>query len=61
MLRGATWSAEAIAGTAVFKIVVSRDSMKKATAISHGSNRRVDSGKGGEDAAVSVEKDELST
>jgi hypothetical protein len=49
-----------MAGTAVFKIVVSRDSMKKATAISHGSNRRVDSGSGGEDAAVPVEKDKLS-
>ena len=36
MLRGATWRAEEIAGTAVFRIVVSSDSMKKATATSHG-------------------------
>jgi hypothetical protein len=38
MLNGATLSASAIAGTAVFKIVVSNDSMKNATATSHGSN-----------------------
>src|ERR1700691_5775383 len=39
MLSGATWSAAAIAGTAVLRIVVSSDSMKNATAISHGSRR----------------------
>ena len=39
MLSGATCSAAAIAGTAVFRIVVSSDSMKKATATSQGSNR----------------------
>ena len=39
MLSGATPSALAIAGTAVFRIVVSSDSMKNATATSHGSSR----------------------
>jgi hypothetical protein len=39
MLRGATPRAEEIAGTAVFRIVVSSDSMKKATATSHGRSR----------------------
>src|SRR5580704_10677877 len=39
MLSGATWSAAAIAGTAVLRIVVSSDSIKNATAISHGSRR----------------------
>ena len=39
MLRGPTWSAAEIAGTAVLRIVVSSDSMKKATATSHGSSR----------------------
>src|SRR5213592_1648879 len=38
MLSGATSSAFAMAGTAVFRIVVSSDSMKKATATSHGNN-----------------------
>ena len=37
MLSGATCMAPAIAGRAVFRIVVSSDSMKKATATSHGS------------------------
>lgn len=39
MLRGATLSASEMAGTAVFRIVVSRDSMKNATATSHGKSR----------------------
>jgi hypothetical protein len=39
MLRGATPSAEEMAGTAVLRIVVSSDSIKKATATSHGKNR----------------------
>jgi hypothetical protein len=39
MLSGATPRAEDIAGTAVFRIVVSNDSMKKATATSHGKSR----------------------
>src|SRR5206468_4700171 len=42
MLSGATASAFAMAGTAVFRIVVSSDSMKKATATSHGNNRFTD-------------------
>ena len=36
MASGPTWSASATAGTAVFRIVVSSDSMKKATATSQG-------------------------
>jgi hypothetical protein len=39
MLSGATLSASEIAGTAVFKIVVSSDSIKNATATSHGKSR----------------------
>jgi hypothetical protein len=39
MLRGATPSADEIAGTAVLRIVVSSDSIKKATATSQGSRR----------------------
>jgi hypothetical protein len=39
MLRGATPRAEEMAGTAVLRIVVSSDSMKKATATSHGRSR----------------------
>jgi len=39
MLRGATLSASEMAGTAVFRMVVSRDSMKNATATSHGKSR----------------------
>src|SRR5277367_1823924 len=46
MLSGATTSALAIAGTAVFRIVVSSDSMKKATATSQGNNRFTDSAGG---------------
>jgi hypothetical protein len=44
MLRGVTASACDIAGTAVFKIVVSSDSMKNATATSHGSTRFMERG-----------------
>src|ERR1700722_19786035 len=39
MLSGGTVSASEIAGTAVFRIVVSSDSMKNATATSHGRSR----------------------
>src|ERR1700722_12609048 len=39
MLKGGTWSACAIAGTAVLRMVVSKDSMKKPTATSQGSSR----------------------
>src|SRR5271170_6104806 len=46
MLSGATTSALAIAGTAVFRMVVSSDSMKKATATSQGNNRFTDSAGG---------------
>ena len=39
MLKGATPRALAIAGTAVFRIVVSNACMKNATATSHGKKR----------------------
>ena len=39
MLKTGTSSACAMAGTAVFRIVVSNDSMKNPTATSHGNNR----------------------
>jgi hypothetical protein len=39
MLSGATPRAEEMAGTAVLRIVVSSDSMKNATATSHGKIR----------------------
>jgi hypothetical protein len=39
MLSGVTANALAMTGTAVFKMVVSSDSMKKATATNHGSIR----------------------
>src|SRR5580698_2283411 len=39
MASGPTWSAAATAGTAVLRIVVSNDSMKKATATSQGNMR----------------------
>jgi hypothetical protein len=39
MLSGATFNASEMAGTAVLRIVVSRDSMKNATATSHGKSR----------------------
>src|SRR5450755_4634769 len=46
MLRGGTLSACAMAGTAVFRIVVSSDSMKNPTATSHGTSRLAVSLKG---------------
>src|SRR5271156_2752393 len=46
MVRGATWSAAAMVGTPVFRIVVSSDSMKNATAINHGRSRLLESGSG---------------
>src|ERR1700722_5016999 len=46
MLSGGTSSACAMAGTAVFKMVVSNDSMKKPTATNHGSSRLAVSLKG---------------
>ena len=39
MLSGTTSSASAIVGTAVFRMVVSIDSIRNATATSHGSRR----------------------
>jgi hypothetical protein len=39
MFKGETWSAAEMAGTAVFRMVVSSDSMKNATATSHGKTR----------------------
>jgi hypothetical protein len=49
MLSGATPKAEEMAGTAVLRIVVSRDSMKKATATSHGKIRLAASDRAGKD------------
>jgi hypothetical protein len=43
MLSGATSKAREMAGTAVFRIVVSSDSMKKATATSQGNRRLLES------------------
>jgi hypothetical protein len=56
MLNGATWIAAAIAGTPVFRIVVSSDSMKNATAISHGSSRMLEAANDGcgERASIGV-------
>src|SRR5579863_2441937 len=51
MLRGATLSASEITGTAVFRMVVSSDSMKNATATSQGSSRLLESA-GGDAEAV---------
>ena len=59
MLSGATASAFAIVGTAVFKIVVSSDSMKKATATSHGNNRFTDSPGIAGDAETTLELAEI--
>jgi hypothetical protein len=42
MLSGATLSAAAMEGTAVFRIVVSNDSMKNATATNQGTKRALD-------------------
>ncbi len=44
MLSGETSSAREIDGTAVLRMVVSSDSMKKATATSHGNNALAASG-----------------
>jgi hypothetical protein len=54
MLSGATWSAAAIVGTAVFRIVVSSDSIKNATAISHGSRRLLEAGSEGSGEGASI-------
>jgi hypothetical protein len=48
MLRGVTPSAEEMVGTAVLRIVVSSDSMKKATATSQG-KRRLEASVGADD------------
>src|ERR1700684_3610428 len=47
MLSGTTCNALAIAGSAVLRIVVSSDSMKNATATSHGSTRFADTVRAG--------------
>ena len=53
MLSGATLRASAMAGTAVFRIVVSSDSMKNATATSHGKRRLLEAdGEDGYEAAL---------
>src|ERR1700677_2286121 len=48
MLRGAMPRAEEMAGTAVFRIVVSSDSIKNATATSHG-KRRLETSEGSDE------------
>src|ERR1035437_3008601 len=55
MLSGATWRAAAIVGTAVFRIVVSSDSMKNATAISQGSSRLLEPAPQGCGGETSIE------
>jgi hypothetical protein len=52
MLSGATWRAAEMAGTAVFRMVVSSDSMKNATATSHGRRRLEASGWGATEGAL---------
>jgi hypothetical protein len=60
MLRGATPSAEEMAGTAVLRIVVSSDSIKKATATSHGRSRlEVSEGPDEDGAAIEDAIDEF--
>jgi hypothetical protein len=55
MLSGATLRASEIAGTAVFRMVVSSDSIKNATATSHGSNRMLEGPGGGCEEAAALE------
>jgi len=52
MLSGATFRAAAIAGTAVFRIVVSSDSIKNATATSHGKNCLLEADNGVEEVLM---------
>jgi hypothetical protein len=59
MLSGATTNALAMAGTAVFKIVVSNDSMKKATATSQGNKRFTDVLGSAGGIATTLEFDEI--
>jgi hypothetical protein len=59
MLSGATWSASEIAGTAVFRIGVSSDSIKNATATSHGKSRLLDADGVKKDDGAVVELIEL--
>lgn len=54
MLSGPTWRAAEIAGTAVFRMVVSSDSMKNATATSHG-NSRLLAGEGASETVIAFE------
>jgi hypothetical protein len=58
MLRGPTWSAAEIVGTAVLRMVVSSDSIKNATATSHGS-RRLLVGEGTPETTAAFEELEL--
>jgi hypothetical protein len=59
MLSGVMLRASEMAGTAVLRMVVSSDSMKKATATSHGSKRKAASEGTGASAAVLEVGDEL--
>src|ERR1700677_2145770 len=58
MFRGATCKAAAIVGTAVFRIVVSSDSMKNATAMSHGRRRLLASARVGGEVEPATGPDE---
>src|ERR1700720_2964610 len=53
MPRGATPRAEEMAGTAVLRIVVSSDPMKKATATSHGRSR-LEASEGSDEDGVAI-------
>jgi hypothetical protein len=59
MLSGATWTAAAIVGTAVLRIVMSNDSIKNATAISHGTSRLLEADSEGCAEEASIGRDEL--
>jgi hypothetical protein len=52
MLSGATSRASEITGTAVFRIVVSNDSMKNATATSHGKSCLLEEDGGGDEVLM---------
>jgi hypothetical protein len=56
MLNGATLRASEMAGTAVFRIVVSSDSIKNATATNHGKSRllEADGAEGSEGALMEL-------
>jgi len=60
MLSGATFRAWDTTGTAVFRIVVSNDSMKNATATSHGRTCLLDVGIGAAELLIGLIRRRLS-